>query len=297
MNRVVRVTIAATLVAGAFIAVVALRRARSKRTDFVELIATATSNPAFQWDSLVTPGFTLYAQRGGYAAGRFPDLRGEVDSAITHALEILGEPAYRAHLKVFYVRSRDEVKGVTGMTGMGITRAAYNAVVLVAADTIRPAHRHEVMHAVSLRLWGQPGAAPDDPREPSNAAAFYRGGWLREGVATAADNGCVPWSARGIAAQMIAENERIPLDTLTAAFYQKDGLSAYLQGGSLVEFLLEAYGRDRFKRLWRLGADSIAAVYAKPSAKIEAEWLDWLKATPMAERPASVAAVRGPGCK
>ena len=96
---------------------------------------------------------------------------------------------------------------------------------------------------------------------------------------------------------MVAENERISLDTLTAAFYQKDGLSAYLQGGSLVEFLLATYGRDRFKRLWRLGADSIATVYGKPPARIEAEWLDWLRATPKAERPASVAAVRGPGCK
>jgi hypothetical protein len=297
MHRAIRVTIAATLVAGLLIVVAALRRARRQPTEFVELIATATSNAAFQWDSLVTPAFTLYAQRGGYAAGQFPEFRGEVDSAITHALQILGEPAYRAHLQVFYVRSRDDVKAVTGMAGMGITRAAYNAVVLVAADTIRPAHRHEVMHAVSLRLWGQPGAAPGDPREPSNAAVFYRGGWLREGLATAADYGCVPWSVRGIAAQLAAENERIPLDTLTVGFYQKDDLSAYLQGGSLVEFLLDTYGRDRFKRLWRLGADSIATVYGKPSARIEAEWLDWLEATPKAERPASVTAVRGPGCK
>ncbi|NOT09412.1 MAG: hypothetical protein HOP28_14545 [Gemmatimonadales bacterium] len=283
--------------AGVVIAVVARRRAGSRRTESAEPIATATSNAALQWDSLVTPAFTLYAQRGGYAADRLPELRSEVDSAITHALEILGEPGYRAHLRVFYVRSREDVKAVTGMAGMGITRAAYNAVVLVAADTSRPAHRHEVMHAVSLRLWGQPGATPGDPREPSNAAVFYRGGWLREGLATTADKGCVPWSVRGIAAQMVAENERIPLDTLTAAFYQKDGLSAYLQGGSLVQFLLLAYGRDRFKRLWHLGADSIAAVYGKPSATIEAEWLGWLKATPEAERPPSLAAVRGPGCK
>jgi hypothetical protein len=292
-----RLAITATVVAGAAIAVVALRHARSKRAGFVELIAMATSNPVFRWDSLVTPTFTLYAQRGGYAAARLPELRGEVESAIIHALKILGEPAYRAHLQVFYVRSRDDVKAVTGIAGMGITRAAYNAVVLVATDTIRPAHRHEVMHAVSLRLWGHPGAAPDDPREPSSADVFYRGGWLREGLAIAADNGCVPWSTRGIAAQMVAEHEGIPLDTLTAAFYQKDDLSAYLQGGSLVEFLLDAYGRDRFRRLWRLGPDSIATVYGKPSAKIENEWLDWLKATPKAERPENVAAVRGPGCK
>jgi hypothetical protein len=297
MHRATRLTIAATLVAGSAIAVVALRRARGQRTEFVEPIASAASNGAFHWDSLVTPAFTLYAQRGGYATGRLPKLRGEVDSAIAHALEILGEPAYPAHLQVFYVRSRDDVKALTGMAGMGITRAAYNAVVLVAADTIRPANRHEVTHAVSLRLWGHPGAAPGDARDPSNADVFSRGGWLREGLATAADEGCIPWSVRGIAAQMVVEGERIPLDTLTAAFYKKDGLAAYLQGGSLVEFLLDAYGRDRFRRLWRLGADSISTVYGKPSAKIEAEWLDWLKATPKAERPGSVAAVRGPGCK
>jgi hypothetical protein len=60
----------------------------------------------------------------------------------------------------------------------------------------------------------------DDPREPPNAELVYRGGWLREGPATAG------------------------------------------QGGSLVEFLLESYGRDPFKRLWRTGADSIATVSA-----------------------------------
>src|SRR3954466_2314559 len=114
MHRPIRLAIAATVVVGAVLAVAALRRARSKRTAFVELIATATSNRAFQWDSLVTPTFTLYAQRGEYAAGRLPELRGEVDSAITHALEILGEPAYPVHLEVFYVRSRDDVKALTG---------------------------------------------------------------------------------------------------------------------------------------------------------------------------------------
>lgn len=297
MHRATRLAIAAVVVAGAAIAVVVLRGTRSGRAEFAELIATATSNPAFQWDSLVTPAFTLYAQHKGYAANRLPALRGEVDNAITHAMTLLGEPAFRVHLHVFYVSSRDDVKTLTGMSGMGITRAAYNAVVLVAGNTIRPAHRHEVMHAVSLRLWGHPGAAPGDPREPTDTTLFYRGGWLREGLATAADHGCVPWSVRGIAAQMIAEHARIPLDTLTMAFYKQDGLSAYIQAGSLVEFLLDSYGHDRFKRLWRAGADSIATVYGKPPAIIEAEWLDWLEVTPKEERPHSVAAVRGPGCK
>ena len=285
------------LIAAALAAVGAWRlfatRAPTRPVDD-EPIASALTNPQFHWDSVSTPQFTIYASSGSYPAARIASYRPQVDSAISGALAILGESAYPAHLRVFYVASRDEIQAVTGMPGMGIARAAYNSVVMVVDSSSPPYNRHEIMHAVSLRLWGQPGGPAGDARE--SAETFYPGGWMREGIATAAQHTCAQWTNRAVVARMLDEHAMLPLDTLTEAFYKKDEVSAYLQGGTLVDFLLETYGRDAFKRLWRAGPRAMASIYGKDAAIIEAEWHTWLKATPAASTPPNVAELRKHGC-
>jgi hypothetical protein len=65
------------------------------------------------------------------------------------------------------------------------------------------------------------------------------GGWLREGVVAAAEDLYGRYSYRGMAAQWQAEGTLLPLDSLVHAFYRQDDLAAYLQAGSLVQYLLE----------------------------------------------------------
>ena len=89
--------------------------------------------------------------------------------------------------------------------------------------------------------------------------------------------------------------QRMPLFQLISSFYEQDDLIAYLQAGSVVEYLLERYGRDRFRVLWRSGA--IKEAYGSSVESIEWEWAAWLRSTPVELRPVSTAGLRRIGCR
>ncbi len=258
------------------------------------LARTALAHPAFRWDSLAGPGLTTYLRSGSYAASRADDLHARTGDALRHALALLGESAYPAHLRVFYVGSRDDMVPITGGRHTGTTDAGAHAVALVENESWRAFTRHEVMHAVSLLLWGQPGGAEDTPQDSAAAEAWRRGGWLREGLAAAAENRCGPYTNRGASAVMQGEGTLIPIGALAGSFYEQDDLAAYLQAGSLVEYLLGTYGRERFQALWRSG--SVEVAYDKRAAVVGAEWAAWLRSAPPKARPESTAALRARGC-
>lgn len=118
------------------------------------------------------------------------------------------------------------------------------------------------------------------------------GGWLREGIAAAAEDLYLTYSYRGMAAQWLAEGTLFPLDTLVNRFYRVDDLAAYLQPGSLVTYLLEQYGKARFRLVWRNGASAFGPAYSRTASQIESEWHTWLRATPASARPKSIALAR-----
>jgi hypothetical protein len=253
---------------------------------------SALAHARFVWDSVPSAGFTLYVPRGSFAAARASQYRDEVKAAIARALTMLGEPRYPAHLRVFVLGSREDVEAVIGTGYGGWADPAGKNVAVVARPECRPVFRHEIMHAVSLLLWGNPLGPDGDPHPPTDRELFEHGGWLREGLAAAAEDLYVTYSYRGMAAQWQAERALLPLDTLVNAFYQQDDLAAYLQAGSLVQYLLEKYGNDRFRLLWRDGPGAFERAYGRNASQVEAEWHAWLHATPAPARPGSIALAR-----
>lgn len=252
----------------------------------------ALAHPGFVWDSVPAAGFTLYTPRGSYAAERASRYRNEVEVAIPHALAMMGEPRYPAHLRVFVLGSREEVEAVVGIGYNGWSDAVGKNVAVVARAECRPVFRHEIMHAVSLLLWGHPFGVENDPRPPKERALIERGGWLREGLAAAAEDLYVTYSYRGMAAQWQAEGALLPLDSLVGAFYRQDDLAAYLQSGSLVQYLLGKYGSARLRLVWRDGPSAFQRAYGKSSSDVESEWQTWLRATPASARPRTIAIAR-----
>jgi hypothetical protein len=252
----------------------------------------ALAHPRFVWDSIPTARFTLYVPRGSYAAARAAQYRGEVEAGIDHALAILGERLYPAHLQVFVMGSREDVEAVTSNGWNGWSDPAGNNAALVARPECRPVFKHEIMHAVSLVLWGNPLGPDKDPYPPKDSVLMEQGGWLREGIAAAAEDLYVTYSYRGMAAQWLAEGTIFPLDTLVNRFYRVDDLAAYLQSGSLVNYLLEQYGKDHFRLVWRDGASAFERAYGRTASQIESEWHTWLRATPASARPKSIALAR-----
>lgn len=252
-----------------------------------------TALAAFAWDALAAPGFTTYSRPGSYAHAHADELHARTGDALHHALDLLGETTYPAHLRVFYVGSRDEMVPLTGGRYTGFADAPGHVVALVENETWRAFTRHEVMHAVSLLLWGHPGGAEDAPRDSVAVRAWRRGGWLREGIAAAAEDRCGPYTNRGVAATMEQEGALLPLALLMGAFYEQDDLAAYLQAGSLVGYLLDTYGRETFRTLWE--SNSVEDAYGMSVAAVEAAWVAWLRATPSEARPERMGALRACG--
>jgi hypothetical protein len=253
---------------------------------------SALSNPRFVWDSIAPAGFTLYTNRGSYGAERATQYRDETTAAISRALAMLGESRFAEPLKVFVMASREDVEAVTGTGWNGWSDAAGRNLAVVAREECRPVFRHEIMHAVSLLLWGNPLGETGDPNPPKDRVAFEQGGWLREGIAAAAEDLYGTYSYRGMAAQWQAEGALLPLDSLVYSFYRQDDLAAYLQSGSLVQYLLEQYGSARLRDVWREGPGAFDRVYSRSFAQLESDWHAWLRATPASARPPSIAAAR-----
>jgi hypothetical protein len=253
----------------------------------------ALAHPAFKWDSIRTDRFTLYIPRGSFASTRAAQYRAEADSAVAYSLAMLGERSLRAHMQVFVTGSREDVEAITGFGSNGWGDAAGdNAAVVARPECVPTLFKHEIMHVVSLTLWGNPLGPDKDPYPPKDSTLMVRGGWLREGIASAAQDLSVTYSYRGLGAQYLAEGTLFSIDTLVNHFYQVDDFAAYVQSGSLVNYLLEKYGRDRFRVIWRDGAGAFERVYGRTAQQLQSEWHAWLRATPVSARPKSIAIAR-----
>jgi hypothetical protein len=258
------------------------------------VVQSARDNDEFRWDSVTARDYTLYVPRDSYATSRVADFEAAVQEAITRDAALLGNTALPGHLRVFYVSSRAEMKTVAGGAYSGYADPAALGVVLVAASGWQPVHRHEIMHVLSLRAWGYPRT--NGWADPMPTLDIWRqGSWLREGLAAAAEDLCGAYTYRGVAAQMQNEGQLFPLDTLQDAFTRQDDLAAYVQAGSLVQYLMQRFGEPRFRELWRDGGGHILRVYGESAASLESGWHDWLRIT-SDSRPSTVAVFREQGC-
>ena len=233
----------------------------------------------------------MYAEAGSANAARLPALAARVTAARRRSLALLGEPAFAPRLRVFYVASRDRMRALAGARATGLTDAPAHAVVAVAAPAWEPLETHEVMHAVSLALWG-------DPRE--GAAWGERGTWLVEGLAAATEDRCGTFTGRQVVATLAGagsgRDRLVPVDSLAGAFRQQDDLVAYLEAGTLVQYLLERAGPTALKRAWQGGPAAIPAAYGRPLADIVPGWRAWLARTPRPARAPNLAVLRREGC-
>lgn len=253
------------------------------------LARVALTAPGFRWDSLAVPGAIVYAERGSGIGVGLPVLAARVGAARQRSLSLLGERTFAPRLRVFYVASRDRMRALTGTRATGLTDAPAHAVVVVAAPTWEPLDTHEVMHAISLALWG-------DPRE--RAAWGERGTWLVEGIAAAAEDRCGAFTGRQVVAALVGPggDRLVRMDSLVHAFRRQDDLVAYLQAGTVVAYLLEHGGPGALKRVWQGGPAAIPIEYGRPLAGLLPAWRAWLARTPRPPRAPDLGTLGREGC-
>jgi hypothetical protein len=118
-------------------------------------------------------------------------------------------------------------------------------------------HRHEIMHVLAMNLWGLPGLP-------------Y--GWVSEGLAVLAQGECRGYDLHRLAGSMHERDLLVPIDTLINQFWEQDDVVAYVQAGSFIRYVYEAYGRDILRAVWQHGAAGLVEVIGQTVTELEAEW-------------------------
>ncbi len=166
--------------------------------------------------------------------------------AIKRDLSVIHQNVYTDTIVAQFLSSRKEMLENTGYPASEYAFPQMRKIWFVADKDISPLIKHEFMHMITFSLWGQ-------PPQQSN--------WLKEGIATYAQNSCNGFTVEQIYAFFEKKNMLIPIDSLTAHFYKEPMMIAYHQSAYISQYLIETYGVQKFSSLYRSGFDSFEKIY------------------------------------
>lgn len=229
-------------------------------------IATrAVDTATFQWRRVETPRATLYIAPS-LPLQSTEHLADSVEVVISSHLEWLGANAIEPKVRLFFVSSRDEIEPITGSRAPGWSEPGSVSSYFVLNDSTRMGLRHEIMHALSWRIWGAP-------------AAF----WLSEAVATGSVPECGGLPTATVVAMLDQAGMSIPLETLRTRFtFAGDtGFVFYLQSAGLAQFIEKTYGRDKLRAVWSNGGlAKVRETLGADLVTLERDWRATVAATP-----------------
>jgi hypothetical protein len=221
----------------------------------------------YSWRTSAGPSLHLHYLPGSYAAQHIREFARYAEKALHHDLALIGASRPPGVVEVFLVDSREQARQLTGNGYMGQAVPGELSVFLVILPGIRPAFRHEIMHALSLSLWG----------------TQRTGTWISEGVATWAAGMCQGKSVDAIAAGFLQKGRLLPLPDLAATFWEVDELRAYFTVGSAIGYLARTRGDAAVEALWRQSPDAVKHPLGEDGAEIERAWRAHLASIPAAE--------------
>ena len=224
------------------------------------------SREGFAWRTVEAQGIHLHYQPGGYAAERAPGLARAAAAALNHDRMLADLPRQSEPVELFLVESREQARQLTGQPHMGQAISGELTAFFVMVPGKPPAFRHEIMHALSLMLWGM----------------HRTGSWLSDGVATWAGGGCQGHSVDEVAAGFLRDGTLPPLDRLAEHFWTTDELHAYLTAGSAVAFLARTRGPQGVRTLWESVLPAGEHPLGAGGAEMEAAWRRHLQSVPPA---------------
>lgn len=215
------------------------------------------------WITHDAPHARIHALKGSYAADRVLDLASRVEKARTAVLSRLDlESSAAPTLDVFYVGSRDDMRGFTGYGVTGFAWPAEDTAMLVYNADWRAFERHEFTHVIATSAWGSP--AGNDPA-------------VLEGLAVLVDGECAGMAVDRVVRTMDAKGLLVPLDRLLGHFRAEDDLVAYLQAGSLLGFVQARIGTAGLRQAWSGGMSSLPRVTGLSPRALERAWLSALR--------------------
>jgi hypothetical protein len=229
------------------------------------LAAATLRDTAFTWQTRETDHFRIHFQSASYAADHIDQFETDAEEAWTNGLRVLGAGRFGPRIDVFHLKSRDQMKHLTGFPVRGWTDPESRTVLLVRSSSSNQGERHEIAHVLSHNLWG-------------HSRDWLTTGWMSEALATYAGGPCSGLVIDEIAAYLDLQAELIPLDSLALEFRSHNDLVAYLQAGSFFGYVRETYGMPRVRALWEQGFERFETILGKSPAAVDAEWRNHLRA-------------------
>ncbi|HEX8318842.1 hypothetical protein [Longimicrobium sp.] len=232
----------------------------------------------YSWRTYAGQSLHLHYLPDSYAAQHIREFARDAEKGLHHDLALIGASRPPGVVEVFLVDSREQARQLTGNPYMGQAVPGELSVFLVILPGLRPAVRHEIMHALSLSLWG----------------THRTGTWISDGVATWATGMCQGKSVDAIAAGFLRQGRLLPLPELAATFWEVDELRAYFTAGSAIGYLAQTRGNAAVEALWRQSPDGVEHPLGEGGAEIERRWRAHLASIPAAEL--DMVTLRESGC-
>lgn len=212
---------------------------------------TEQSNKISDWKTNCTVtktirNITFNFPSNGFAYDNRDSIINSCFDAIKHDLSIVQQKEYADTIIAHFLSSRKEMLENTGYPTSEYAFPQINKIWFVVDKDIIPLTRHEFMHMITFSLWGQ-------PHQQSN--------WLKEGIATYAQNNCNGFAVEQIYAFFQKKNMLIAIDSLADHFHEQPMMIAFHQSAYIVQYLIETYGIQKFSLLYKSGFDSFEKIY------------------------------------
>jgi Peptidase MA superfamily len=217
----------------------------------VAIGCTAQSNKISDWKTncSVTKtirNITFSFPSNGFAYDNRDSIINACFDVIKHDLSVIQQKEYTDTIVAEFLSSRKEMLENTGYPSSESAVPQLKKIWFVVDKDISPLMTHEFMHMITINLWGQP------PQQSY---------WLKEGIATYAQNNCNGFAVEQIYAFFEKKNMLIATDSLTANFYSQPMMIAYHQSAYISQYLIETYGVQKFSLLWQSGIDGFEKIY------------------------------------
>ena len=217
----------------------------------VAIGCTAQPNKISDWKTNCTVTKTIRNITFNFPSSGFAyDNRDSIVNAcfeiIDHDLSIIHQKEYTDTIVAQFLSSRKEMLENTGYPSSESGAPQNGKIWFVADKDISPLTTHEFMHMITFSLWGQP------PQQSY---------WLKEGIATYAQNNCNGFAVEQIYAFFEKKNMLIAIDSLAGHFYEQPMMIAYHESACIVQYLIETYGVQKFGLLYQSGIDGFEKIY------------------------------------
>ncbi len=157
-------------------------------------------------------------------------------------------------MDVEFLESREEMLKYTGMGAQGMAFPDRNTFFTLLKDKGSSPIKHEMMHMITMYKWGTP---------PETST------WMNEGLATYTGGTCSDYSLAEIYKYFIQSKKVIPMNKLADNFYGNPDMIAYTQSAFVCKFLIDNYGMEKFKLLWKSGFDKVQSIYGFNNEQLE----------------------------